>query len=217
MEMFKLETFGWTKAKEDNTIRVFVNHIYIHDKYNNNHLAISKHIFEEHLGMMYMAYLIVEKVTIYYQMDGTDTVVVHMEHESLDWTYYGEDNQNIENVGKWMCFFSADSVSYISLIAQKAIELKIVKRCKHTRFDKYKKKTGVLCLYIDGNNKSDHLRVINFMIENNLIRRTKLGKLFNISFKFDFQTKKDEYGKSFKPILKLSDFIDLNTEKGLIK
>ena len=50
-----------------------------------------------------------------------------------------------------------------------------------------------------------------FMLENNLIQKTKAGKLFNISFKLDDQTRAGEYGADFKSEIKLADFIDLYT------
>ena len=48
-------------------------------------------------------------------------------------------------------------------------------------------------------------------MENNLIQKTKAGKLFNISFKLDDQTRAGEYGADFKSEIKLADFIDLYT------
>ena len=53
------------------------------------------------------------------------------------------------------------------------------------------------------------------MLNNNLIRRTKDGRLYNLSFKLNVQTRSGEYGKDFKAELKLSDLIDLNTGEWL--
>lgn len=55
---------------------------------------------------------------------------------------------------------------------------------------------------------------LQFLIENDLIRRTKAGKLFDISFKFDEQTRAREareYGLSFDGKIRLSDYVDLQT------
>ena len=41
--------------------------------------------------------------------------------------------------------------------------------------------------------------------------KTKTGRLYNISFKFDDQTRAGEYGADFKGAIKLAQFIDLNT------
>ena len=50
-----------------------------------------------------------------------------------------------------------------------------------------------------------------FMMDNELILKTKTGRLYNISFKFDDQTRAGEYGADFKGVIKLAQFIDLNT------
>lgn len=49
------------------------------------------------------------------------------------------------------------------------------------------------------------------MLDNNLIPKTKDGRLYNLSFKLNIQTQSGEYGKDFKAELKLSDLIDLST------
>lgn len=54
------------------------------------------------------------------------------------------------------------------------------------------------------------------MLENNLIRRTKTGRLYNISFKFDDQTLAGEYGSDFEGKIKLEQFVDLNTGEFIV-
>ena len=49
-----------------------------------------------------------------------------------------------------------------------------------------------------------------------MIQRTKKGKLYNISFKLDNQTRAGEYGKAFKSSIKLSNFINLDTEECIL-
>lgn len=50
------------------------------------------------------------------------------------------------------------------------------------------------------------------MLENGLIRKTKTGKLYNISFKFDTETYSGKYkGSGFSGKIRLSDFVDLET------
>lgn len=56
-----------------------------------------------------------------------------------------------------------------------------------------------------------HKRVIKYFIENSLLRKTKTGKLYNISFKLDEQTREGEYGTEFHSEIKLEQFVDLNT------
>lgn len=57
----------------------------------------------------------------------------------------------------------------------------------------------------------NHRRIIQFMMDNKLIRKTKTGRFYNISFKFDDQTRSGEYGAEFAGTIKLAQFIDLNT------
>lgn len=52
---------------------------------------------------------------------------------------------------------------------------------------------------------------INYFIENGLIRRTKAGKLYNISFKLDSQTLDGQYGSDFQSEIKLANFVNLET------
>ena len=49
-----------------------------------------------------------------------------------------------------------------------------------------------------------------------MIQRTKKGKLYNISFKLDNQTRSGEYGEAFKSSIKLSNFINLDTEEWIL-
>ena len=48
-----------------------------------------------------------------------------------------------------------------------------------------------------------------------MIKKTKSGKLYNIGFKYDSQTRNCEYGDDFKAEIKLEQFVDLNTGKML--
>ncbi|MBC3514725.1 hypothetical protein [Ruminococcus bicirculans (ex Wegman et al. 2014)] len=73
--------------------------------------------------------------------------------------------------------------------------------------------TGVICFYLNGDDIANHKRVLQFMMDNDLIRKTKAGKYYNISFKFDDQTRAGEYGSNFEGKIKLETFIDLTTGK----
>ena len=61
-----------------------------------------------------------------------------------------------------------------------------------------------------------HKKIISFMKDNNLIKKTKNGKYYNISFKMDSQTRNLEYGVMFNAQLKLENFIDLDTGEFII-
>ena len=108
--------------------------------------------------------------------------------------------------GKWMYFFY--DRDFLETICKKAIEENIVYECKHT--DNVE---GVACFYLNGDDIEGHKRVIQFFLDNDLIRKTKTGKLYNIGFKYDEQTLAGEYGKDFNAEKKLEHFIDLNTGK----
>ena len=71
--------------------------------------------------------------------------------------------------------------------------------------------TGVICFYLNGDDIENHKRVIRFMMDNGLIRKTKTGRYYNNSFKFDDQTRAGEYGADFEGKIKLNEFIDLKT------
>lgn len=51
------------------------------------------------------------------------------------------------------------------------------------------------------------------MLNNGLIKKTKSGKLYSISFKYDSQTYAGKYkgGGGFTGEIKLADFVDLET------
>lgn len=128
------------------------------------------------------------------------------------WCYFfSEAYQQIDEgkCGKWMYFFSDQA--FAEQICEKAVDSNICYVCKCTDMQLTRKKSGVLCFYLDGYDDKSHKRVIQFMLDNDLIQRTKTGKYYNISFKFDSQTKANEYGSDFKEKIRLSDFIDLST------
>lgn len=124
------------------------------------------------------------------------------------WIYYIEDSSKFENdkVGKWMYFF--ENKEFIEKICRDAVENGIVNEAKHSNAE-----TGVACLYLNIDDIENHKRVIEFFIENNLIRKTKTGKYYNISFKLDTQTLAMQYGENYNSEVKLDKFIDLYTGK----
>lgn len=116
--------------------------------------------------------------------------------------------------GKWMCFF--DNQEFAQQICQKAIDENACYECKCTDMEKAMTSTGVICFYANGDDVENHKRIIRFLLENGLIRRTKMGKLYNISFKFDHQTKMGEYGADFNGKIKLDQFVDLQTGQFIV-
>ena len=137
------------------------------------------------------------------------------------WFYFSSEKATLlklNKVGKWMYFFNPDEQERAKELCRKAVEDGIVYESKCTDIETrdmlgagYQGETGLVCLYLNGDNNENHHRVIKFMLENNMIPRTKSGRLYNRSFKFDLQTLKGKYGDDFVGEIKLADFIDLNT------
>ena len=76
---------------------------------------------------------------------------------------------------------------------------------------------GVICFYLNGDDIDNHRRVIEFMINNELITKKKTGRYYNNSFKFDSQTIAGEYGADFEGKIKLEKFIDLKTGAWIVQ
>lgn len=108
-----------------------------------------------------------------------------------------------------MYFF--DDQEFAKKMCQKAIAEQVCYECKCSDLEFIGEQQGVICFYLNGDDVENHKRVIQFMIYNNLIRKTKSGRYYNNSFKFDDQTRAGEYGANFEGKIKLDEFIDLNT------
>jgi len=119
-----------------------------------------------------------------------------------------EDKLEKEKCGKWMHFFT--NQDFAISICEKAIEEGACFECKCSDLE-LQGKTGVICFYLNGDDIDNHKRVIEFMLKNDLIRKTKAGKLYNDRFKLDNQTRAHEYGADFEGKIKLEQFLDLYT------
>lgn len=114
------------------------------------------------------------------------------------WFWYISKDEKIlerEKCGKWMYFFTNQELA--QQVCQKAIDEEVCYECKCTDIAITETPQGVVCFYVNGDDLENHKRVIQFMMDNNLIRKTKTGKLYNISFKYDTQTRAGEYGTDF--------------------
>lgn len=123
------------------------------------------------------------------------------------WVFYVDEgivNFDEHKVGKWMYYF--DNYEFVSKICEEAVKTSVVCEAKHSDAEK-----GVACFYLNSDDIEGHKKVLQFFIDNNLIRRTKTGRLYNISFKLDDQTRAGEYGSDFKAEIKLDTFINLET------
>lgn len=135
--------------------------------------------------------------------------------ENPFWIYY-VDKVNAEKYfekdksGKWMYFFN--DKEFVAKICKEAVESGIVVEAKHSN-----KNNGVSCFYLNCDDIDTHKKVIAYFLENGLIKRTKKGKLCNISFKLNSQTLDGQYGESFKSDIKLDKFVDLLTGNFIIE
>lgn len=127
--------------------------------------------------------------------------------QNVFWVFYiGNNAKELreDKCGKWMYFF--DNLFFVSDICKKAVQSGVVREAKHSNAEK-----GVSCFYLNCDEIENHKKVLKFFIENGLIKKTKAGKYYNISFKKDDQTRNGEYGTDFHSELTLSDFVDLET------
>lgn len=127
--------------------------------------------------------------------------------------YYSSDIQlSSSKCGKWMYFFN--DKAFVEQICSKAVNDNIVSECKHTD-----DKEGVACFYINVDDFDAHRRVITFFIENRLIKKTKTGRYYNISFKLDSETRRGEYSAfgTFTTEIKLERFINLQTGQWIME
>lgn len=128
------------------------------------------------------------------------------------WHFYLSGKEKLleeHKCGKWMHFFKDQE--FAMKICQKAIDEDVCYECKCTNMEFTGESTGVICFYLNGDDIENHRKVLKFMLDNNLIQRTKTGKLYNISFKYDDQTRNGEYESDFVAKLKLDQFVDLVT------
>ena len=128
------------------------------------------------------------------------------------WFWFITDQAKVleeHKCGKWMHFF--DNQEHAVRICEKAIKDNVCYACKCTDMELTGLKTGVICFYLNGDDVENHHRVIQFMLDNQLIKRTKTGRLYNMSFKYDDQTRAGKYGADFEGAIKLEQFVDLNT------
>lgn len=125
-----------------------------------------------------------------------------------DWVFFANESYKYLDtfkMGKWMVYFSKSSREYVTKVCEKAVSDNIVPEAKVAI------NGDVACFYLNIDEIEYHRKCINFMLDNNLIRKTKTGRYYNVSFKKDIQTFRGEYGIKFIPQLKLENFINLDT------
>jgi len=130
------------------------------------------------------------------------------------WKFFVGDDRGFveEKVGKWMYFFKdQEGQMFAEDRCREAVEKGIVCEAKCSDSDE-----GVACFYLNIDDIGRHKRIIQYFLDHDMIRRKKAGKLYNISFKLDDQTRAGAYGDDFKAELKLESLMDLKTGEWLI-
>lgn len=129
-----------------------------------------------------------------------------------EWRFFlGEDfDLGSDGVGKWMFFYGYEGVLFAEEMCRKAVEEGVVRQAKRYSVNA-PGGSGSACFYVRADDADGHRDVLRFFLANDLIRRTKTGRLYNISFKLDEQTLHGNYGGSFTPAIRLADFVDLET------
>ncbi|QKY71243.1 MULTISPECIES: hypothetical protein [Lentibacillus] len=141
------------------------------------------------------------------------------------WCYYGINiTQNpafkeTDNVGKFMTFGKGDISNETQKIILKAINQGITPLIKHPDpdlqdFNPYSiddSKDDWVIIWYSTDEEKPLKGLAKFLIDHGLVRKTKNGKYYNISFKYDKQTQKGEYGEQFRPSISLNNLMDLNT------
>lgn len=102
--------------------------------------------------------------------------------DNVSWSYYIDVDRarSLEDhkSGKWMHFFN--DISFAAAICRKAVLEGTVAECKHTSASATNDGCGAICFYLNADDLEAHRRTLTFMLKNDLIRRTKAGKLYNI-------------------------------------
>lgn len=126
------------------------------------------------------------------------------------WVFYIEDKPEFDShkVEKRIYFFK--DYDRASELCRRAVEEGIVLEAKHSNAG-----DGVSCFYLECDDMDRHKKVIQFFLDNGMIQKTKSGRLYNISFKLDAQTRAREYGEGYNGNIMLEQFLDLQTGEWL--
>lgn len=138
-------------------------------------------------------------------------------HKMGGWCWYGTNTfRETDNIGKFMTFVQGDISNEMQELILKAIKQGATPLVKHTdpdmlAFNPYAKNGSLAIIWYSNDEENSLKGLVEFLIDHGLVSRTKTGKYYNISFKYDKQTQNGEYGEKFKPSISLKDIMDLNT------
>lgn len=122
--------------------------------------------------------------------------------QSDKWVYYTSESYHgfDRHFGKWMFYF--DNTVFAEQVCRIAVADGITVRAKHANLE-----SGIGGFYANADDYQAHMRILRFMLANDLVRKTTSGKYFDISFKYEDVDGCDAEGRIK---IKLSDFFDLS-------
>ncbi|CAM5579311.1 hypothetical protein SAFG77S_09066 [Streptomyces afghaniensis] len=140
------------------------------------------------------------------------------------WCYYGTNTvqnpafKETDNVGKFMTRVQGDISDELQELIVKAIKEGVTPLVKHTdpnpeilAFNPFSKDGSLMIIWYSTDEKESLKGLAKFLVDHGIVRKTKAGRYYNISFKYDKQTRNGEYGEDFKPTITLKDLMDLDT------
>ncbi|PEE42842.1 hypothetical protein [Bacillus pseudomycoides] len=133
------------------------------------------------------------------------------------WCWYGTNTfKETDNVGKFMTYVPDDISDEMQALILKAIKQGATPFVKHTdpdtlAFNPYAKNGSLAIIWYSTDEEKNLKALAKFLVDNDLVPKTKAGKYWKLSFKYDEQTRNGEYGEQFKPSITLEDLMDLNT------
>lgn len=137
---------------------------------------------------------------------------------NLAWRYYIDPKASSglldDECGKWMVFFT--EAEKAAAVCEDAVASGSFAQAKHSSALSValsRGGRGVMCLYVNGGDAEGQKKACRFIVERGLVRKAKSGKLYDMPFKYDWQTRTNMYGKGFHAFLHLSDFVDLTTRE----
>ncbi|WP_437830573.1 hypothetical protein ACQRXC_03850 [Niallia taxi] len=142
-----------------------------------------------------------------------------LNHRVGGWCWYGASTfENPDNVGKFMTPVQGDISNEVQELIIKAIKQGVTPLVKHTDPDPdilasnpFAKDGSLMIIWYSTDDKESLKALAKFLVTHGLVRKTKAGRYYNISFKYDKQTRNGEYGDEFKASISLQDLMDLNT------
>ena len=120
------------------------------------------------------------------------------------WIYFIGNKDMIEKEsGKWILHnhYFDDAITILHILSTMGYN------CKCATVGIMQDMTVPMIIYCE----PDDIKIVNIMVKLDLIQKTKSGKLFNIAYKFNDQTRSGEYGNSFTAKVTLSDYVNLDT------